>query len=119
MRKFPMLLLAAATVAAGAAPASAQSRGSHGWRPQPTVQRQIQNDINQLDRQISRAVQRRTISQREAGGLRREAAQLQRNYNRFTRNGLDRSEVASLESGVNRLHYRLRLERRDWDGRRG
>ena len=115
MRNLKMLLAASILLAAGAAaPLSAQS-----WRPQANVQRQIQNDINQLDRQISRAVQRRTISQREAGGLRREAANLQRTYNRFTRGGLDRREVATLETGVNRLHQRLRLDRRDWDGRRG
>lgn len=114
MRKFIVSTVAIAVLAGAAAPASAQA-----WHVQPGVQRQIQNDINQLDRQISRAVQRKTISQREAGGLRRDALNLQRTYNRFTRGGLDRQEVAQLERQVNRLHQQLRLERRDWDGRRG
>ncbi|HEX8225434.1 MAG TPA: hypothetical protein VF605_16595 [Allosphingosinicella sp.] len=113
MRKFLIPALIAAT-AATAAPASAQV-----WRLQPTVQRQIQADINQLDRQVTRAAARRTISQREATGLRREATNLRRTYYRYSRNGLSRVEVAQLESQVNRLRQRLRLERRDWDGRRG
>lgn len=114
MRKILALAALSAATIAAAAPASAQT-----WRLQPSVQRQIGNDINQLDRQITRAVQRRSLSQREATGLRREALQLQRAYNRFSRNGLDRQEVAQFEAGVNRVGQRLRLERRDWDGRRG
>lgn len=113
MRKIVLsALIAGAAVAA--TPASAQS-----WRIQPIAQRQIQNDINQLDNQIGRAAQRRTISQREATGLRRQAVQLQRLFNQYSRNGLTRSEVSTLENQVNALRQRLRLERRDWDGRRG
>ena len=111
MRKI-MLSLAVASAALSAVPASAQV-----WRIQPSIQRQIQSDINQLDNRIQRAQQRRAISAREANGLRREALQLQRLHNRYSRNGLTRSEVAQLEIQVNRLHQRLRLERRDWDGR--
>ena len=113
MRKI-LLSIVLASTALGAVPASAQY-----WRIQPTVQRQIQSDINQLANRIQRAEQRRTISPREARSLRREAIQVQRLYNRYSRNGLTRSEVAQLESLVNRLRQRLRLERRDWDGRRG
>jgi septal ring factor EnvC (AmiA/AmiB activator) len=113
MRKTMMAIVLASTAFA-AMPASAQT-----WRVQPSVQRQIQGDINQLDRQIQRAQQRRTISQREATSLRREGLSLQRLYNQYSRNGLNRQEVANLETQVNRLHQRLRLERRDWDGRRG
>ncbi|PSJ39026.1 hypothetical protein [Allosphingosinicella deserti] len=116
MRTFIIpLFVAAVAVAGAAAPAAA----APAWRAQPGAQRQIQNDINQLDRQIARAVQKRTVSQREATGLRRQAISLQRTYNQFSRNGLDRREVAQLESRVNSLHERLKLERRDWDGRRG
>ena len=114
MRKLILSAVMAAAAIAGTAPASAQA-----WRLQPSVQRQIQTDINQLNRQIDRATQRRTISQREATALRRQALNLQRSYNDYRRNGLDRVEVARLESQVNQLHQRLRLERRDWDGRRG
>jgi hypothetical protein len=114
MRKLILSAVMAAAAIAGTAPASAQV-----WRLQPGVQRQIQSDIDQLNRQIDRAAQRRTISRREATGLRRQALNLQRLYNNCRRNGLDRVEVARLENEVNRLHVRLRLERRDWDGRRG
>jgi hypothetical protein len=109
-----MLSIVAASTVLVAMPASAQV-----WRIQPRVQREIQQDINQLERRIDRAAQRRTISRREAVSLRRDAMDLKRTYYRFSRNGLDRREVAQLESGVNRVHARLRYERRDWDGRRG
>ena len=113
MRKIVLSLVAMSTAFA-AVPASAQM-----WRIQPAVQRQIQGDINQLSTQIQRAQQRRTISAREATSLRRDALQLQKTHNRFARNGLDRNEVRQLEQQVNTLRQRLRLERRDWDGRRG
>jgi hypothetical protein len=114
MRKLIVSAVIAAAAIAGTAPASAQA-----WRTQPAVQRQIQTDINQLNNQIAKAQRNRTISQREATGLRRDALGLQRLYNRYSRNGLDRAEVARLQSQVNRLHQSLRLERRDWDKRRG
>jgi septal ring factor EnvC (AmiA/AmiB activator) len=95
------------------APAAAQS-----WRVSNTAQRQIQNDISQLSNQINRATQNRRISQREATQLRRDAVNLQRNLNRFSRDGLDRNEVAQLERATNSVRQQLRLERRDWDGRR-
>lgn len=107
-------LLSLTAVTMVAAPASAQS-----WRPSASVQRQIQNDINQLQTQIQRAAQRRTISQREATQLRRSALEVQRTLNRYSRNGLERGEVAQLERQVNGVRQQLRLERRDWDGRRG
>jgi hypothetical protein len=113
MRKIVLSIVAAAT-ALPAVPASAQM-----WRLQPSVQREIRQDINQLERRIDRAAQRGTISRREANGLRRQADNLRQRYYRYSRNGLDRVEVARLESDINRLHQRLRIERRDWDGRRG
>lgn len=94
-------------------PASAQS-----WRLQPRVQREIQNDISQLDAQIARAAERRVISRSDAKRLNREASNLQRTFNRASRDGLDRREVEQLESQVNRLRMQLRLERRTWNGRR-
>ena len=113
MRKFVLSIgLVAASI--GAVPASAQA-----WRLQPNVRNQIQSDINQLDTQIQRATQRRTLSQREATGLRRDARQLQRTYNQYGRNGLTRAEVTTLEVRINTLRQKLRLDRRDWDGRRG
>jgi hypothetical protein len=113
MRKM-MFAAAMASVALPMAPAPAQI-----WRLQPSVHRQIQADINQLENQIQRARQRRAISPREAVSLRRDAIDVRRLYGRYSRNGLNRVEVAELERQINRLHQRLRLERRDWDGRPG
>lgn len=113
MRKLFIAAAMAAATATASMPASAQN-----WRLQASTQREIQTDINQLDRQITRAAQRRTISSREATVLRKQASTLQRTYNSFSRNGLTRQEVQRLETQVNQLRHRLKLERRDWDGRR-
>jgi outer membrane murein-binding lipoprotein Lpp len=113
MRKLILGAIAASTAFA-AGPAAAQV-----WVFRPAVRSQIQSDINQLDRQIERAASRGTISRREATGLRRQANNVQRLHNRYGRNGFTRQEVAQLESEVNQIRQRLRLERRDFDGRRG
>ncbi len=109
-----ILATVAASALTAAVPAAAQA-----WRVQPGVHRQIQQDLNQLDRRINRAAQRGTISRREAAGLQNRAVEVQRLYQRYSRNGLDRREVNDLETRVNYLHQRLRYERRDWDNRRG
>jgi len=108
------LLLALVLSAATVAPAAAQN-----WRPAASVRSQIQQDIDQLDRQIARAQQRQTVSARESTLLRRQTLQVRRDYARYNRNGLTRTEVAALERQVNQLRRQLRLEQRDWDGRRG
>lgn len=113
MRKL-MLSIIIASTAITVAPASAQT-----WRLSRPVYQQIQTDINQLQNRIQRAAQRRAISRREAISLRRDAAEIRRLFHYYSRNGLTRTEVARLEVGINRVHARLRLERRDWDGRRG
>ena len=113
MRKIVISALVA-TAALASVPASAQA-----WRGQPVAQHQLRSDINQLERRIDNAAARRAISQREANGLRRDALQLQRLYARYSRNGLDRREIAQLERGVGQLQQRLRVERRDHDRRRG
>lgn len=115
MRKVLISIALASATLIAAAPASAQP----GWRLGPGVQREIQQDINQLDRRITRAEQRRTISRREASGLRRDSNDIRRTYARYSRNGLDRQEVRDLQRRVNQVHMRLRYEQRDWDrGRR-
>ena len=113
MRKL-ILTLVAASATIAAVPASAQV-----WRIQPRVQAQIRSDINQLQSQIQTAAQRRTISQREAVTLRRQAVDIRQLLAQYNRNGLSRQEVTALESRINRVRQNLRLERRDWDGRRG
>ena len=93
--------------------ASAQPQ-ARAWRLEPRVQREIQGDVRSLHQQIARAADRRAISPRDARALRKEASSLQRDLDRASRNGLDRREVQRLESGVNRLRARLKLERRSW-----
>lgn len=115
MRKLLISMALASATLMAAAPASAQP----GWRLNPGVSREIQQDINQLDRRITRAEQRRTISRREANGLRRDALNIRRTYAMYSRNGLDRREVRDLQNRVNVVHARLRYERRDWDRGRG
>lgn len=111
MRKFIIPALVAGSLFAVAAPASALQYG-------PRAQ-QVQQQIGQLHSQIVRAQQRGTISRREANGLRRQATIVQRNYRLFSRNGLNRSEVATLHNQVQQIRRNLRVERRDYDRRRG
>lgn len=79
----------------------------------------IRRDIWQLDNRIDRAQQRRAISWREAVGLRRDLQNLKNDYNRYANRGLSVREYRSLEGKVSQIQYRLQVERRDRDGRRG
>lgn len=118
----PALLIGLAAM-----PAQAQMQGpNHGsmrhndsWSMTPARNSEIRQDINSLRQAIDRAAARRTISTREATRLRNEARSIQQLYARYARGGLTRSEVTSLESRVNTVRRDLRMERRDWDGRRG
>lgn len=105
--------IGAAVAAASIQPASAQS-----WRPNASASQEIRQDVNQLERQISRAQERRTISRREAANLQRQAVNLRQVYRRYSANGLSRREVSALERQINEIRARLNLGRRDWDGRR-
>ena len=109
-------------IAAGlalAVPAQAQPARHDAWRLTPARNAEIRQDINSLRTAIDRAAARRTISQREANGLRNQARDIQRLYASYSRNGLTRAEVRNLEVRVNSVRASLRMERRDWDGRRG
>lgn len=79
----------------------------------------IRSDINDLRRDIDKAAARRMISKREADGLRRDASNVQRLYADYSRNGLSAREVQTLRAKVDRIHFALKDERRDRDGRRG
>ncbi|GGC07477.1 hypothetical protein GCM10011494_27610 [Novosphingobium endophyticum] len=117
--------LVAALGLAVAAPASAhdthryQSQRHDSARHTAVRNASIRGDINDLRRDIDRAAARRAISQREAHGLRREAANIQRLYASYARNGLSPREMRTLQRKVDRVHVALRMERRDRDGRRG
>ena len=47
--------------------------------------------------------------------LRRDVQWLRNQYNAYSRNGLSFQEVRTLQSRVNQIRTRLRLERADWD----
>jgi hypothetical protein len=112
--------LGAAAIPAEAAPYGHQDNGRHdAGRPTPVRNANIRADINGLNRAIDQAAARRTISNREATGLKREAYQVQRLYAQYARNGLTRSETQTLQNRVDRIHVALRAERRDRDNRRG
>lgn len=122
MKTFILAALIPATLAGVAAPALAQPmppRHNDAWALTPARNAEIRSDIQRLRADIDRAQARRTISPREASGLRREAADIQRQYAAFSRGGLDRNEVRRLQDRVNDVRVHLRMERRDWDGRRG
>ncbi|VWX46849.1 hypothetical protein [Novosphingobium sp. 9U] len=123
MRKLTKIVAPALIAAMGmglAVQADAQSMGRHNaGHATPVRNSNIRADINGLNRDIDRAVARRTISNREAMGLKRDAIQVQRLYQQYARNGLTRSEVNTLQNRVDRIHVALRAERRDRDNRRG
>ena len=131
MRKF-LVSLAIGTATLAAVPAAAQYRGNdnsqwnqrddRGWNqrgPDRNAVRQLLTRLDQAEQRIDRSARRGIISQREAFGLRRQANQIQARLNRSGRNGLTGREFAELRVQVNRLEQRLRMERRDVDGRRG
>ena len=134
MRKFLVSAALATTAIAVALPtaASAQAHAQHrghnpghgnqGWNrggPTRAMINDLLRDLSRVDAGITRSAQRRIISQREAFGLRREANQVRHQLNRASRNGINNREFAMLRGQVNRLEARLRVERRDRDGRRG
>ncbi|WP_333838024.1 hypothetical protein [Novosphingobium sp.] len=122
MKKLILAALVPATMAV-AAPAMAQNwndgprwsgRGEAGWMT-PGRDQAIRNDINRLRMQIDRAQRNRTISPREAMGLRRQAGVVQTQYRMYARDGLSRNEVRWLASRVNDVRMNLHMERADWD----
>jgi hypothetical protein len=118
-------LIAAMGIGAAAVPAQAQPYGQQrsgphdAGRPTPVRNANIRADINGLNRAIDQAAARRTISNREATSLKRDAYQVQRLYSQYARNGLTRTETQTLQNRVDRIHVALRAERRDRDNRRG
>ncbi|WP_404482306.1 hypothetical protein [Novosphingobium sp. BL-52-GroH] len=123
MRKFTKLVAPALVAVLGfsaVAPTIAEAAPRHeAARYTPNRNASIRADIQGLRGQIDRAAARRTISQREAAGLRRDAANIQRLYAQYARGGLSGQETRILESRVDRVQVALRAERHDRDRRRG
>ena len=95
------------------------ARHNDAARYTPVRNDNVRGEIAQLRRQIDRAAANRTISPREANGLRRDARDLERQYATLARNGLTRAEARMIENRVDRIKVALRSERRDSDRRRG
>ncbi|AXB75823.1 hypothetical protein [Novosphingobium sp. P6W] len=123
MRKFTKLVAPALVAVLGLsaiAPTIAEAAPRHeAARYTPNRNANIRADISGLRAQIDRAAARRTISQREATGLRRDAADVQRLYSSYARGGLSAQETRTLQNRVNKVYTALHMERRDYDGRRG
>lgn len=127
MRTLTRIIAPALAVALGmgaALPASAHETGHETRHEQPGRYTPVRNDavrtdIHGLRTRIDRAAARHTISQREANGLRRDAGQIQRLYASYARDGLSRRETQILQARVDKVHFALRMERADRDGRRG
>jgi hypothetical protein len=96
-----------------------RANDNRGWQMTPQRNAMIRADIDQLDIAINRAQQRRTLSPREAAGLRMQARDVKRMYFGYARDGLNRNEVIALEQRVNQIRGRLQMERRDWNNWRG
>ena len=111
MRKLTFAASAALALAATVAtPAMAAPNWHNG--------NEIRRDISQLDNRIERALHNRTISRIEAQRLQRNVDQLQRLYSIYSRNGLSRAEVQSLQIRIDRVEQQLRNERNDWNNHR-
>jgi hypothetical protein len=85
----------------------------------PARNAEIRRDIYALDARIQNAQRNRAISPREAQGLRRDAQNIKQTYTRYANRGLSVSEYRTLERRVATINQRLRIEKRDRDGRRG
>ena len=139
MRKL-LVSVAIATATLAAVPAAAQYRDSgwsqrnndgwsqrdnrdnDGWNQRGPARPAVNNLLRRLDQvenRIHRSARRGVISQREAFSLNRNANQIRGQLQYSSRNGLSGREFADLQVRVNRLEQRLRVERQDWDGRRG
>lgn len=113
MRKV-LLSLAALTVVASAAPASAQGYGrgydDRSWQP-------VERRLDRLQDRIQRGVESGRLTRREAQGLRAEFRDLVQRERGYSRNGLTWQERADLDARFERLNQRIRYERRDGEDR--
>lgn len=136
MRKFTKIVAPALIAALGftaVAPAIAQvgpryedSRYDNG-RNQPqrhdarghtqSGNARIRADIQRLRPEIERAAQRRIISQKQANNLRRDANDVQRLYNSYSRNGLTSKETRTLENRIGKIRNALIDDRHRRPGR--
>ena len=141
MRNFTLMIAAAGTALAFAAPATAQyfpqpqqpaygynsgynsgynggyNSGYNGYGNNGYGQlRSIQARIDGVQRQIQQLKARRMISRNEANGLRSESRNLENRLARAARYGLNPNEARTIEYGIARLEQRVAREARDGRG---
>src|SRR3546814_18511740 len=123
MRKITRFIAPALVAALGIsaiAPASAHESPRHeAARYTPVRNASIRSDIRDLRRDVDRAAARRAISEREARGLRRDAAEIQRLYASCARNGLSPWETQTLHRRVDRAPATGRASCRGREGSNG
>ncbi len=116
MRKFliPALLIGATAITA--TPAAAQYRNDYRADQRYRSDDRIDHQLRQIEQRIRQAAQNRRITRREADRLLRQADQLDRLEDRYSRNGLTQWEARDLRNRLQQLRAQLRFERQD--GRR-
>ena len=126
MRKTIIALALSTMIAGVATPALARDNDRYpgGNRAEasyltPARNAEIRRDIYALDNRIQRAQANRVLSPREAQGLRRDARDIKQTYARSANRGLSVSEFRNLERRIAVVNARLRIDKRDRDGRRG
>lgn len=98
-----------------------EQRDHRDWNRHGPSRQAIHNllrELEQVERRIERSARNGAISRREALSLSREANRIRARLHRSGRDGISGREFAELRVAVNRLEQRVRIERRDRDGRR-
>ncbi|KHK92614.1 hypothetical protein [Novosphingobium malaysiense] len=93
---------------------------SHRHEPRYAASRgaMVRADMQTLHRDIDRASARRVISRREAAGLHRQAAGIQRLHASYVRGGLDRHELRTLQRKIERVRAAIHAQRHERDRHR-
>lgn len=111
MKRVVLSLMAAASLAAAAAPAFAQGPRPSDW--QPLAQRQ-----DNIERRIDEGVRSGQLTRREARSLHEQFNGLLRLEARYRRDGMNPRERAELERRYDALSDRIRFEKHDDERRR-
>ena len=124
MRKVMISFAAAASVAAFAAPASAQhypapQGNAYGHYDNYGQVRQLQARVQQLRQQIHRLDRSNRLSNREANRLDRHAVVLQHRISTAARRGLNWREREEIGRRIETLRQAIRYEARDGNNRWG
>jgi len=118
MRKVLISASAAVSALAFAAPAAAQyypaqpNGHAYGYSNAGHV-RSLQARVDNLQREINRLDKRNVLSKREAGSLREQSKQIERQLRYSSRNGLNPSEANTIGRRLAGLEQRVSYEARD------